>query len=376
VLDLGALPLAGDFQPAAGKSRLFPLAIQLCNDCGLLQVRETVPPEALFGPSYSYASGTVPGLVRHFNQYAEDVRPSADSKPQLLEVGCNDGVFLEPLRQVGYRTVGIDASDNVAAMARAKGLDVVTGFFDRTSATSLRADYGPFDVISCSNVFAHNPNISAFMEGVTTALKPQGEFWIEVHSADRLFNELQWDCFYHEHCFYWTMHALERCLRAWGFRLATYLLTPMHGGGIRAFFTRGEGTPAVISEPELTQQDWADFGLKCHRSRRLIRDSVEALGVRYAYGAAGRAVTLINWADLGPFLDFVVDGSPLRFGRYIPNTNVPIISEQEFFEARGPGKWCFVTAHNYLADIRRKVERAFPDSETRYVTPLPDVRIQ
>jgi len=377
VLDLGSLPLAGDFQDAPGRNQLYPLTIDACAVCGLLQVRDVVDPRILFGPAYSYASSTVPGLVRHFAQYAADVAPAAATSQRLLEVGCNDGVFLRPLRRVGYDVVGIDASDNVAAIARAQGLSVVTGFFNVDAAESLRTTYGVFDVVTCSNVFAHIPDIQDFLNAVNVVLDPRrGEFWVEVHSADRLFAELQWDCFYHEHCFYWTIRALVHCLSARGFRLNRYALTPMHGGGIRARFTRQAGTSAAIAEPELSPEDWLAFAVRCERSRQLVNECVLALGLRYAYGAAGRAVTLINWAGLGGLLDFAVDGSPLRYGKYIPNTNIRIVAEEEFLSRGEPGKFCFVTAHNYLAEIRKKVERAFPLSDTRFVTPLPDVRIQ
>lgn len=376
VLDMGQMPLAGDFRPKGEKNKRYPLAIDGCSKCGLLQVRELVDHAEIFHADYSYSSSTVPGLVKHFEAYAKQMAPAPGSaKKRLLEVGCNDGVFLAPLQRAGYEVVGIDASENVAAMARGKGLDVHAGVFGPATAKTLAAKYGRFDVVTCSNVFAHNPMVREFVEGVKLLLAPGGEFWVEVHSAHELLRGLQWDCFYHEHCFYWTIHALSRCLEGAGLTLDRWVTTPMHGGALRAVFT-ASGKKSSLEVPEVSRTEWQQFGRDCQRSQVVLREAVAALPIRYAYGAAGRAVTLINWAGLAPSLEYVVDGSPLRFGKMIPGTEVPVISEQAFFAGEPKSNdWCFVTAHNYLDGIRQKVQAAFPDRRLKWVTPLPHVSV-
>lgn len=374
---MGQMPLAGDFRPRGEKNTLYPLAVDGCGRCGLLQVRELVDHSVIFHPSYSYASSTVSGLVKHFEDYARQVALPAGSAPRrLLEPGCNDGVFLEPLRRAGYSVVGMDASENVVGMARARGLDVHVGIFGASTAKALEARYGRFDVVTCSNVFAHNPLVHEFIDGIKQVLAPDGEFWVEVHSAQSLYDGLQWDCFYHEHCFYWSIHALQRCLAGAGLKLKRWTTTPMHGGALRAVFSRA-GDEITADLPELSRKDWEEFRRGCLRSRMLIHDSVHSLPVRYAYGAAGRAVTLINWANIAPDLEFVVDGSPLRYGKQIPNTEVPVISEASFFGGEHESNdWCFVSAHNYLDGIRDKVSSAFPGRPMKWVTPLPHVVIR
>ena len=78
---------------------------------------------------------------------------------------------------------------------------------------------------------------------------------MEVHSAYRLFEGLQWDCFYHEHCFNWSIHSLKRCLEAHGLHLKRYTTTQMHGGALRAVFSK-EKASLTPAERELTREDW------------------------------------------------------------------------------------------------------------------------
>jgi SAM-dependent methyltransferase len=371
------MPLAGDFRAKGEANALYPLAVDGCASCGLLQVRDLVDPRILFHSSYSYASSTVPALVDHFRAYADSVAlPPAERGKRLLEVGCNDGVFLVPLQLAGYEVSGVEASSNVAHLAQAKGLPVQIDFFGSKLAKAMKASGGPVDVVTCSNVFAHNPSLDDFVEGIRELLDPQrGEFWVEVHSAHSLYANLQWDCFYHEHCFYWTIHALSKYLASRGLYLRRYRMTPMHGGAIRAVFGAARAAVA-IEEEELGRPHWTAFNQRCQRSREIIHETIRALPIRYAFGAAGRAVTLINWCDLKERLQFVVDGSSLRHGRVIPNTEVPIISEEVFAASVDINDWCFVTAHNYLPGIAAKVRKWFPQKPVKFVTPLPNVVVQ
>lgn len=374
ILDMGMLPIAGEFPTEAGGGELEPLQLDLCETCGVLQVRDPLPVEKLFGPKYSYASSTIQDLNQHFDLYADLLsRELLPVYSRLLEIGCNDGIFLLPLRQRGFDVLGVEASANVAEIARQRGLGVIDGIFESKLAQEIVKEYGNFDVITCSNVFAHNPNVRDFLEGINILLTPAGEFWIEVHSASMLVENLQWDFFYHEHAFYWSLHSLVSCLEQFGFGLVAYAMIPMHGGSLRARFKR-QYQSIAIHEEELTIDDWKRFSQSAQRSREIIHDVISALPIQASYGASGRAVTLIYWTRIADYLEYIVDASPLRFDHYLSGTSIPIISERQFFRSPPPD-WCFVTAYPYYASIRQKIDAMFHNHNIRYILPLPTISI-
>src|SRR3954465_14762903 len=94
VLELERMPLAGmfcDTRQEAVNAPIFPLSWVHCSRCGLVQVREDISDKGLFS-KYNYASSSVPGLVRHFESYAEFLKGRyAGSEIRMLEIGCNDG---------------------------------------------------------------------------------------------------------------------------------------------------------------------------------------------------------------------------------------------------------------------------------------------
>src|SRR5437660_5650637 len=164
-LDLGPLPLAGGFlrgpEDIAAESR-YPLLISVCDNCGLVQIVDPVDPEILFG-DYSFATGTVPGLVRHFDAYAQWIADRY-APSTVIEFGANDGTLVAALAQRGMRAVGIDMAPNVTQMARDRGLEVLTGAFGPGTVPELLDLAGPADLVTGSNVFAHNESPGAILQ--------------------------------------------------------------------------------------------------------------------------------------------------------------------------------------------------------------------
>ena len=92
-------------------------------------------PEILF-TDYSFSSSTVPPGRSFRRKYAAWLVEALHPR-KVAEFGCNDGILLEPLQRAGVEAVGVDISENITDMARRRGLDVVTGYFDEPTAVKL-----------------------------------------------------------------------------------------------------------------------------------------------------------------------------------------------------------------------------------------------
>ncbi len=366
--DFGPQPLAGEFPErpeSASTAQRFALDLAQCDECYLLQVTELPPISAVFHDNYRYASSTVPGLVRHFVEYAGWLATRIPSSASVLEFGCNDGVLLEMLRGRGLSCVGIDASKNVADLARKKGLKVHTGFMtkDLISAHGLERR---FDLVTCSNVFAHIEGLRPTIEAVALALKPGGLFVVEVHDGDLIFKENQFDTIYHEHQIYFTERTLRRTLARMGFAFVECIRTPMHGGGLRlaARFYGGDLSQKQNLEDN-ERIDSAQLSAAIARATEDIRNAAKKHGPLDGYGAAGRSQMFINMTRTADCFEQVFDDSPMRQDRYIVGTDVPI---RKF--APRSAKACVVLAWNYAPDISRKIRSHYDE----VFTVLPKLR--
>lgn len=381
-LDLGALPLAGGFlrgpQDIAAEHR-YPLLISVCDNCGLVQIVDPVDPEVLFG-DYSFATGTVAGLVRHFDGYAEWIKERY-APAAVIEFGANDGTLVAALNQRGMQAVGIDMAPNVTAMGRERGLDIVTGAFSTDTVPELLTRSGPVDLVTGSNVFAHNDEPGAILAAADAALAPNGVLCLEVMYAGDLLEQLQWDTLYHEHLTFYSLGTLQALLARFGFEAIDAERIPMHGGslrvsaarlGVRAPSERLAQLKAYEDASALNQSaTWDEFGAACGRRIAVFGDTMRRLAADatiWAYGAAGKATMWVNACEMD-YLEAVVDASPLRAGKLMPGTHTPIVTPEEF-KAANPD-YVFASAWNYLDAIRGNE----PQYAGYWIVPLPEMRI-
>ncbi len=358
VLAMEPMPLAGMFcrtVAEAEEAAVFPLTWVRCTGCGAVQVAEDIPDGHLFG-EYNYASSTVPGLVRHFAGFVDELAGfhGTDRPLTYLEIGCNDGVLLRRLPSA-WRRVGVDPSDVARRGAEAGDWELINLPFTPEVVRAHGLE-GRVDAMSGSNCLAHISDLREVFAGAALALKPGGHLWVEVHDLAATLRGGQWDTIYHEHKLEWSEPALVRCLARLGFVHEATRRLPLHGGLLRARFRREAGPqpmPEGAGDPEPGLTD-----LRVAYARRAETPAARELsrllesGRRIsAYGAAGRANVYLNQMRHLRFAH-IVDEAPLRAGKFIPRTATPIVRPEALVEL--PSAACLITAWNYREDIIRK----------------------
>lgn len=343
VFHMDPMPLAGAFattRDAALAATKYPLTWLLCADCGLVNVAPDIPDEVIYG-TYSYAASTVPALVRHHKAFADVLTKRYTEPIRFLEIGGNDGVLLNQLPATWSRW-NVDPSDVAMQAWPGYGWELINQPF--TADLPL----GTFDVVTSSNAFAHFSDIAGAVEGVAQALRFGGEFWIEVHDLDATLASGQFDTVYHEHKCEWSLSSLVNVIEPAGFMLSGSWSLPLHGGLVRARFTRT--TPQRRGRPR-------------HPAfARLQRayDYRTPVKAEAAYGAAARGSVYLNQCRTG--VEYVVDASPLRAGHFVPGVGIPILSPEHFEEDQPAST--LITAWNHADDIKAR----HPGYTGRWVT--------
>ena len=339
------MPLAGYFpktrQEALAAPR-YPLSWNYCSRCGLVNVAPDIPDAELYA-DYSYATGDVPGLVRHHAEFAA-MLTSYGWVRSVLDIGGNDGTLLRLLPARWFK-VNVDPSD-IARTRKDGDYTLINGPFG--PALDIK---GQFDLIVSSNAFAHFTEIGAALDAVRAALTPDGVFIVEVHDLRATLLSGQWDTIYHEHKVEWSVASLRAAGAMHGLDLFYWTTHPLHGGLIRARFKKGHQRAAKQRPPDFS-------GLQHAYANRRAPDLPQ--GFNIAYGAAGRATVYLN--QVRPDLDVVLDGSPRRAGRYIPGVGLPICPP-DWLNALDPSA-ILITAWNHAADIKAR----HPDYRGEWVT--------
>ena len=193
---------------------------------------------------------------------------------RLLDVGSGPGFFLKTAKQRGWDGLGIEPSRQATAHARDLGLEVVEGFFNRETASTL----GRFDVVHLNNVLEHVPDPVGLITLARSLLAPKGVLCLNVPndftplqaSARASLSLAEWWVAPPHHLNYFDFESLSN-------------LVTKHGFEVREKTTSFPMELFLLMGMDYTKDE--TLGRACHKKRKSIDLALEKTG----YGETRRA---------------------------------------------------------------------------------------
>ena len=144
------------------------LNIYVCTNCWLTQVIDVPDPTVLFLKNYPYFTSFISTMVTHFNQLAKEIteRFSLNKSHLVVDIGSNDGVFLNGFKKFGVPVLGIEPAPNIASVAVARNIETLNIFFTEETAKKIRKERGSAKIILSTNTFAHIDDLDDFCRGL------------------------------------------------------------------------------------------------------------------------------------------------------------------------------------------------------------------
>jgi SAM-dependent methyltransferase len=352
VVDLGTQPLANSYlqpeQLSVPEPR-YPLHPRVCEACWLVQLPEVATPQEIFG-DYAYFSSYSDSWLAHARAYVDQVveRLALDGGSAVVEVASNDGYLLRNFVERGIPAIGIEPAANVAEQAERQGIPTERMFLGRDTAERFVRERGQADLVVANNVMAHVPDLNDFAAGLALLLGPGGTLTIEVPHLLRLVEETQFDTIYHEHFSYFSLLTARHALARHGLFVVDVEELPSHGGSLR-IYARHEPAATTPHVDDVVERERA-AGLDRPDGYAAFAERVDAVreellavlqGARdegrqvAAYGAPAKGNTLLNFCGIGTELvEYTVDRSPHKQGRFLPGSRLPIHAPEHLFETR------------------------------------------
>lgn len=369
VMDFGNVALAGAFlkESQFATEKKYPLSLAYCESCYLVQIPQRVDTSTMFR-EYFYFSSAIWTMKTHFAELAKEI--AKRNPKRVVEIGCNDGVLLKPLANLGVKNlVGVDPATNVVATINDPRIEVINEFFGKGVVS------GKADVVVANNVFAHVPDINGVIEGVADLLTPGGTFIFEVNRLDSLISELQYDWIYHEHLYYYSLMALQKHLARFGLEVYDCKSIPTHCGSMRCYVGfKGRHNVEKNVAHQLAHEKYLyldriesfksfanSAAVHSAKLQSLIRGQQ---GVVAGYGACGRSSTLLQYCGLThKDFAFIIDDAPVKQGYYTPGSHIPIVSRERLKES----DFLLLFAWSFLDEITEKCK----DYRGEVVIPFP-----
>lgn len=377
LIHFGKHPIAHNLlsNPSEGEY-IHSVDLYFCESCGLFQLVDPIPADKFY-TEYKWLSKWKwnPHLSRLL-WLIENSAHGLKKNSAIVEVGCNDGTFLEELRSVGYTNlVGIEPTRDGYEAAGQKGLNIIRSYFTTEMAHRFVEANGQCDFFISRQVLEHVTGLGEFREAIRTILRPGGSLLIEVPNFDFTLTTFDYSAVWEEHVNHFTLHMLRRFFAEAGIRLTHYETASFCGEAliVLGIFNEtpqvilGEKYPKEYREKACAYRDyWPDF-------KALFKNFLEErkkAGERIAiYGAGGRAFSLINFAGLGAYIDFFVDDQPEKQGKYTPGTHLPILPG-EALELRSIDL-CLLAVNAETEDAVIKKHKAYQDKGGTFLSLCP-----
>lgn len=353
ILDLGFAPPSNALLSKEDLSKgeiYYPLVLLFCQDCKLVQTRDFHSGEALFTPDYPYLSSTSTTWIKHSQELVNSVIKefNLDSDSLVAEIASNDGYLLEGLARQGIPAYGIEPTKLAADISASKGHEVYNCFLNLDTASKIRSEKGPADIVIANNVFAHVPELQTFTEAAKFLLADDGILVIEVQYFGQLLEQALFDTIYHEHYSYFSATSIRNLLERYHLGIFKIEFVSTHGGSIRVY-ARNNATISSFEAQLISIIDLEfratnlKYLLKFQESVRILEENIRqffstqksAGNVVAGLGAAAKGNTLINFLRLGTNdIRYVFDSASSKQGKFLPGSHIPVKSLSSLCEFR------------------------------------------
>ena len=345
-LSLGLSPLANNLNEKKNVSNdLYPLDLNFCQQCSNSQLSVSVPSEKMFD-NYLYLSSTSAQFRNHFIDAAKELKNDLKLKRDSLfvDIGSNDGIFLDPIKKQGFKAIGVEPAKNIAKIANSKKLTTLPEYFDEKTVKKIMKKYGKADVVTAFNVFAHSDGLKEILENVETLLKKDGEFIFEIQYILRTIRDLTFDNIYHEHVNYWCFLAIVNFFKDSDMKIYKVKEVDTHGGSLRVYASKNKNKrqhKSVKNYIDIEKENKLDKietyykfakdvdNIKIKSLKKLNEILLENKKI-IGYGAPAKATTVLNYFGIDDnYLQYVLEDSEIKHNKYIPETNIQIKSKND-----------------------------------------------
>lgn len=390
ILNLGTQALTGVF-PKRNSAPVprGPLELVWCPESGLVQMRHSYDPGAMYGENYGYRSGLNQSMVRHLASKVAFLERlvTLSSGDAVLDIGSNDATLLKSYKNPNLKKIGIDPTGVKFSSFYPEDIKLVPDFF---SAERFRAvSSGPAKIVTSIAMFYDLEDPVGFARQVHSILSDDGVWHFEQSYMPSMLRMNSYDTICHEHIEYYSLGVIAKILSQSGFVLLDVQMNAVNGGSFAVtagkIGTARRPNSAVIQwllEQEVrmgleTPRPFRDFEERVFRHREDLRRLIQGLvkdGKKvFGYGASTKGNVLLQFCGFTPQeIPFIAEVNPDKFGCVTPGTDIPIISEEEA-RAMKPDYFLVLPWHFKEGIVARETE--FLSRGGKMIFPLPEIEI-
>jgi len=347
-MSFGQMPLANGFlhKNDFNSEYFYEMEVGFSEDLSLFQLNDHPTPNEMFNEKYPFFTGSSEFMKLHFKEFAEWIKSNfLKTNSKLIEIGSNDGTFLQNFKNSNINYIGFEPSPNIALKANANNIRTIDKFFNFESILQLKNFEKETDVICASNVICHIPNLKNLILTIEKLLSKKGLFIFEEPYLGSMFKKVSYDQIYDEHIFMFSINSVKKVFSLFDLELIDVFPQETHGGSMR--YIVGRKNEHTISNNVInglsdekknnldTLESCLDFKKKCEISKKNLLNKLLELKKNNkkicGYAATSKSTTILNYCNINSeIIDFICDSTKEKIGKFSPGTHIPIVSTSHF----------------------------------------------
>ena len=378
-------PIYGDFSTPKT-----PIVLCMCQQCGLLQLRETTNSSELYEFEYGYRSGISNTMREHLKQYKEEICSivNFNDNDTIIDIGSNDSTMLQYYGNK-YRRIGVDPTGKQFKDFYGE-VELLPTYFTRENVVEKFGDI-KCKLVSSISMFYDLPNPVQFAKDIYSILDDNGIWTCEQSYLLTMLKTNSIDTICHEHLEYYALHQVKEIADRAGFKIIDVLFNNCNGGSFRIYFAKKESTlyhenTSLINKILKDEQDYgimksdlkiySDFIKNCDVEINYLKDFIKhviANGKKvYIYGASTKGNCLLQYANIDEkYIKYAVERNLNKVGK-MTSTGIEIISEETMRE--NPPDYLLCLPWHFKSEILER-EKEFLDAGGQFIFPFPQFEI-
>lgn len=397
ILNLGNHALTGVF-PSSKEERISsgPLELVKCveaegtENCGLVQLKHSFDLFEMYGLNYGYRSSLNVSMINHLKNKVDKILKvvQLEKNDIVLDIGSNDCTLLKMYPDKELDIIGIDPTSIKFKAFYPSHVKLVPDFF---SADLFRNVYNDrkAKVVTSFAMFYDLEEPIKFMKDIYAILDDEGIWVVEQNYLPFMLKAVSYDTIVHEHLEYYSLKQIKWMTDKTDFKIIDVEFNDVNGGSLSITVGKRESKfeectallkSILENEKSLglsTLEIFDAFRDHIEKHKRLLIDFVKKErkdGKKiFGYGASTKGNLLLQYCELtADDIPCIAEVNPDKFGKFTPETLIPIISEEEA-RARKPDYFLVLPWHFKSTIIAR--EQAYLEEGGSLLFPLPEMCI-
>ncbi len=386
-LDLGQQPITNNFlsNEAPQNEFLYNLRVGYDQATSLVSLMEFIPPIKMFNENYAHRASQSQTMRKAYKELSDNLKKKFKPK-SILEIGSNDGVFLENFNNI--INVGVEPCKNLAKITNKIGIKTYSEFWNYNLSNKIINEIGLFDIVYSANTVSHIHDLEDALYSISNILNKNGIFILEDPSLLETLKKVSYDQFYDEHAYVFSIYSLNKIIKDIDLEIFYVEKLNTHGGSNRVYFKKKFGNQKVSNnidrmiseEKELginKFETYLDFSKKVQNSKKNLKNLFNIIKDKnkkiIGYGATYKSSTVLNYCKIDKnYIEYFIDTTPNKQGKFTPGTHIPIIDPKDGMNETVD--FAFLGAWNFRKEIMNK-EIKFIDRGGKFITHVPNPRI-